>query len=681
MASWPYTSTYVRARFVYNDTSADMTPGAIPSSGTVNSKLPDLTPAKSLLDGCTLSSGFQGTGAKYDLAAFQVFSNQGDLLGRIFENAAASDSGYLHIYASSAATLKGVASCTARSETLNFDATMTAGWNLLQGTVDPTTNAVRIVNAPAGAQASLDFVKYQDHVLIVPVNKTDLRLKRGDSVNVPVRIFQDGGVSGRIRLTSNVYGLDVTPTEIDLPANVGKQSVTAKRLSTQLSGTALQAQRVDTSLTLTASSNGAAFDGDLIIQATKAGMDVGGGKIGRLALAVPQLGLEAPTKVAPQNMSTEWPVYVYTNEYTGDVRVSVSGLPAGLSVAPKTVSVTPNQSVTVKFTIQPTTTVPVGTYTVTVNAEQVSDGNVTSRRGALTIMPTPVRMVEGTSSMTADNAGNIWYTTTKGMVRQRPDGTYDAFTNPGYGCGDLTAGEDGGIWQQSSPQVRFDAVTGSATVKPDPRGFSGCAGSGMHYDPKGRGWVSYFNIQRLDYATNTVSNVPGAQDDQLLDVDGSHVWGYTQSGGTSQLVSIDADTLTRTTLTLPGINAYLPAFARGGKLWLPKSVPYRLTAYDPAAGKVTSYDVVIDGATVKDFEVVGVDATGRHWLKVSHMDGELYLSEWVLYNPLTAQVEKRVPAIFLSGNGKLSSVSADGTLWVITTDAPDYVPYAYAFKP
>ncbi|THF85256.1 hypothetical protein E7T09_17330 [Deinococcus sp. KSM4-11] len=682
LTGWPYTSTFVASRFVYSATYSDMTPALIPGSGTLHSKLPTIPLTRSMLDGCTLSSGFQGGAATYDLAAFQVFSTQGDLLGRIFEDAAPANTGFLHIYATSAGTLKGTASCTARGETLDLDASMQQGWNVLQGTVDAATQTVRIVNVPAGATVTLHFTKNDDHVLVVPVTSTPLTLKRGASVAVPVHIFQDGGISGRIHLSTNAGGLEVTPADIDLPDTVGKQAVTdASRVGAHLSSAALHAQKVDTTLTLTATDTAAAFDGDLNIQATRNGVDVGGGTLGHLVLTIPQLAFDVYTVVAPQTMTTTWPVQLYTQAYRGDVKVSVTDLPANLSVTPQTLSLTPNQSMTVTFSLKPGTTVPVGNYAVTVKGEQLADGYVITKRAVLAIMPPAIRMVEGTGVMAADASGNLWYSVGQGMVRQHPDGTYDAFSRTGFECSGLTAGDDGGIWDESSPQVRFDALTGTATVKTDPRGFSGCRGDDMYFDSKGRGWVWYFNIQRLEYATNTYSNVPGGDNDRLLDVDGTHVWGYTQAGGTTQLVSINADTLARQTLTLPGINTYLPAFGRSGKLWLPKSVPYRLAVYDPATAKVTSYDVVIDGVTVKEFEVVGVDATGRHWLEIAHVDGDLYYKEWVLYNPLTAQVVKRVPAIFLSGSGTLRSVSSDGTLWVRTADQPGYVPYAYVFKP
>ncbi|OLV19630.1 hypothetical protein BOO71_0002146 [Deinococcus marmoris] len=680
---------------LFNPDALGFSPVSVPAGGAVDLKLPEIKAVTSLLDGCALSPGFEGATGRYDVAVFQVYSSQVDYLGQVFENGPGNTS-QIRLYASGAGQLKGRAEC-ADGEVFIFDTPVRAGWNVLSGQFDAAQNTLRLVKSDS--PSTLVFRKGKEEVAIYAVNPEPITLRRGESVKVPVRIFQNGGISGEVTLRT-YNGVTVSPGTVRLPDNVGKLSVgtgisgaaARPRLNAALDaaqGAPLRGQALDTVLTLTAEDYAAGLDGDLVIQVLRAnGVEVGQLVLKNAKVPVPQLSIEADAVVAPRGLKTPWGLTVYPGGYRGKLRVSVEGLPAGLTLPAQTQQASGPAGITVQFPLDVSTGVPVGNWPVTVVAEQVDDGVTVRRRALITVMPAPVKMRTQPYSIATDDAGRLWYRDRQSMVRQAADGSAQAFSIPTSAASDTSVrtGRDGGIWLLSSPQVRFDPATGSAELKNNPTDGLGSS-YGVLFDSQGRGWDRYNLIRRLDYVpgggpdSGTISTVPGSENDFLMDVDGERAWAYTSAGSGMQLVIIDAQTLKRRALSVPGVNSYLRGFARGSKLWLEGSTPGQLAAFDTATDQVSRYDVVVDGQPVRDFKVLGVDRLGRHWLETGQVDGELYLKEWVLYDPLALRVVTRTPAIFTSGSGESAAVSAGGTLWVRTLDASGLVPYAYAFKP
>lgn len=695
LAAWPYTSASLNVGLVFNPDALKFAPLPVPAGGTVDLKLPQIKLVKSLLDGCALSPGFEGAQGRYDVAVFEVVSSQVDYLGQVFENGL-GNTAQLRLYASAAGQLKGRAEC-ADGETFIFDAPVQAGWNVLSGQFDTAQNILRLVKSTS--PSTLVFRKGKEEVAIYPVNPEPITLRRGESVKVPVRIFQNGGISGEVTLRT-YNGVTVSPGTVRLPDNVGKLSVgtgisgaaARPRLNAALDATRsapLRGQALDTVLTLKAEDYAPGLGGDLVIQVLREN----GVQIGQLVLKdarvlVPQISIDAPAVVAPRGVKTPWGLSVYPGGYRGQMRVSVEGLPAGLTLAAQTQQVSGPGGIPFQFPLDVAAGVPVGNWPVTVVAEQVADGITVKRRALITVMPVPVKLRTQPYSIATDDAGRLWYRDGQSMVRQAADGSAQAFSIPTSAASDTSVrtGRDGGIWLLSRPQVRFDPATGSAELRNNPTD-RWSSPTGVLFDSQGRGWDQYNLIRRLDYVpgggpdSGTISPVAGSENDFLMDVGDERVWAYTFGGSGMQLVIIDAQTLKRRALSVPGVNSYLHGFARGGKLWLEGSTPGQLAAFDPATDQVSRYDVVVDGQPVRDFKVLGVDRLGRHWLETGQGDGDLYLKEWVLYDPLTLQVVTRAPAIFLSGTGESAAVAAGGTLWVRTLDASGLVSYAYALKP
>lgn len=404
----------------------------------------------------------------------------------------------------------------------------------------------------------------------------------------------------------------------------------------------------------------------------------------------PNLILLAAATQVEQGTSGAVAVTVFPQSYRGAASVELRGLPAGVQSSAVSLNFTDAQPHTVELPVTVAAGQALGHYPVTVVATEQGTGLTISQRQVVTVMPRRIALPRADSysayfsSITADQTGNLWTLTSgrDGLLRVRPDGTWDTFANPGPNCGDLTLGEDGAVWQTSAPMVRIDAVTGSARVMNEPRGVSGCAGRGMHFDAQSRGWEWYFGIHRVDFARNTYEKVAGSDiGDRLLDVQGHDVWISTTVDGAILLGRIHTDTLTRELISLPGVNRLNTAHAAAGKVWLPDSFPGRLAAFDPATGQVQQFDVRVDGAAVNSFEVLGVDNQGRHWLEIVRRDGELSLREWVLYSPATAEVVGRVPALLGNGGGQMRAIAPDGTLWARIVDPVTEQPYAYVYRP
>lgn len=662
LPGWPYAAAHLVPEFV-NGRNGPLEATAISAAGRVDVTLPEVKLAGGLLDGCTLSSGFVGGQVKTDLMVPYIYAKGADWLGSLAES---NDKGLVARYYSEAATpLKGKATCG--DTALTFDLDLKAGWNLVTLVGQP---GGRMVLTPfsGNATTTLKFTKAAERLIIRPDVQAPLVLRRGQTFELPVQLYQDGGISGTVVFRTNVNGLDF-PESVTLPTRIGMQSA------------GLGAQAVRTTLKLVVRDYVGGYKGPLQITAYRDNQPVGEVVLDNVEVRVPQLATDLSSMVVSQGERTAWTFNLYPQQYQGTVTVAVEGLPAGLSVAQQQVTVKGGEMQRVTLPLELSGNVPVGNWPVTIKLTQDSDGYVVSRPSVLTVMPRAIELTAGVGGMTAAADGALWYASGQGVTRQRPDGGADSFSDPGPRCGDLTLGQDGGIWEQSAPPVRFDPVTGTASLKRDPRGFSGCAGSGMHFDAKGRGWNQYGGIQRLDYEGNKVDTVPGTELAQLLDVEGTTVWAAGNVNGEARLVRIDGDTLTRTTLALPGLNTLMPAYARQGKLWFPKAVPSRLAVYDPATQAIRQFDVVVDGKPVRDFEVLGVDAAGRHWLELMRSEQERVFREWMLYDPTSGSVVKRSPAIFLLGSGQRKAVAPDGTLWVRTTDSQTGKTLAYVIRP
>jgi len=683
LGNWPYTGAYLAPELPVNHLWLNASPLLIPATGRLNLPLPvpSAPLATSFIKDCTLSDGFTGANLSFDLGTLTVYSKDSDFLGEIFESNGTDV--LFRFYASANGPVQGTAKCDA--DLLNFNVNFTAGWNLATIT-QGQDGSFSLRNAASNTVSVPTFKKAQEHLDIQLQDKTPLVVKRGTILEVPVTIYQDGGISGDITLATNINGVDPEPRTITLPGNVGMLSTAARQVKRSafrkaLGASGITALALKTTLKFKVQDYAPSYDAPVLITASKKGLTVGEATLPSLKVLVPQVSADVYPVVAPQQRTTSVAFSVYPQNYRGDVEVSLQGLPANLVAPDQILTFKTGDSQKVMFSLNVSSAVPVGNWPVTLELTQVADDYVTKKPMVLTIMPPSFALVGDVRSMAADANGNLWYINGKGVVRVRQDGTSDAFTDPSYACGKLLLGDDNGIWETSSPLVRFDTQSGSAQLFNDPRGFSGCAGGFAFIDSAGRGWDKYTGVQRLDYANRKVGSVVGSENDQLLDVNGGQVWASTFSDGQRRLVSINADTLERQIIALPGINTVPRAYARLTKVWLPKSVPDRLAVYDMLTGQVSQLDVLIDGQKLTNFDVLGVDGTGRHWLETVRSDGDRVFREWLLYDPSTGTVVKRVPALFPAGSGDFITISPDGILWVRTYNQVTYEYSAYVIRP
>ncbi|UQN06532.1 hypothetical protein [Deinococcus sp. QL22] len=697
LAGWPYAAAQLRVDLLAGEREAPTIPAAIAASGAVNAVLPNPTLQNSLFDGCTFGGGLNPDGVRVDIGALKVFSAQNDLLGAVFERTP-EDQLLMRLYASSAVTLKGSALCD--GDRLNFDLVAAAGWNLIR--VDLTADgALSFSTAPAGVQSRLFFGRADEAVVVVPDSRVPLTIRRGQSVDVPVKLYQVGGASGTVDLVSGRPGLEITPAQVTLPAGAGMQAQALSRPARYTLRSALpaswwvgmpqrgplaqnlRAQALSTTLKVAAQPWGPTDTGPLPILVRRGGQPLGGGSLPSVSVVAPTVIAYGRFSEVTQGEGGTLELNIYPQGYRGAVTVTAQGLPAGVTAAAQTVTITGSEPVTVLLAVTVPAGQAVGHFPVTLVTTEQPSGLDVSSRTLLTVASPRVRLAQGGSNRALDGAGNLWTSGMLGLVRHRADGTHTAFAPTGYNCGAMTLGDDGGIWQMSAPQVRYDAVTGEGRVMNDPRGFSGCAGWGMRFDAQGRGWDTYDGIQRLDYAQNRAEKVPGSSyDHHLLDVEGSSVWASSFMDGGAQLVHIDSNTLARQTFALPGATIVNKGYAAGGKVWLPNNLPGRLVSFDPATGSVASTEVRVNGQLETEFNVLGVDAQGRHWLEFVRVSGEINYRDWVLYDPATASVVRQVPGFYPVGSGEPALVAPDGTLWALNSSqgAQSY-DYAHIYRP
>ncbi|MVN87364.1 hypothetical protein GO986_11350 [Deinococcus sp. HMF7620] len=192
-----------------------------------------------------------------------VYSAQGDRLGQVRE-VDTTNKPVRRLYADAPLRVKGTAPCQSLPEiSFEYDLTLQPGWNLITETQRRVGEnfIIRYQSLPSGARTRLRFVQSGPWVRVgSPEFGSELNLRAGQPLAVPFQLFQDGGVSGPVTVTSSLPGVSVTPDTLNLPA---------------LTGQTLGVQAVTTSLTLTADARLAGFSDPLTLTFFQNGQVVG----------------------------------------------------------------------------------------------------------------------------------------------------------------------------------------------------------------------------------------------------------------------------------------------------------------------------------------------------------------------------------------------------------------------
>ena len=303
---------------------------------------PFLPPAGS---SCTYT-GAPNAGKVFVTDNVRLTGSQGDAIGAVTEQpvGGSSTASVLHAYADIAQNNQGTIACFG-SPPVKVDVRLLPGWNVLIIDKD-AGGTITVVTAPPEARVQLKLDKFPANVSIV-LDAPSLTLKAGESVTVNATIFQRGGLSGKIDLSTDVPGVTVDPASVTLPVlatqSVGGQSLLDSLVFTSygLSPLNVGAQRLNTVLTFKASADAKGFTGTMNLIASQ-----GGKQIGQTGVS---LNLVAPSVTATiqyaQNITVQRgqsvPVTVQTlgrNFYKGDAKLTLEGLPDGVTATTGLVS-------------------------------------------------------------------------------------------------------------------------------------------------------------------------------------------------------------------------------------------------------------------------------------------------------------------------------------------------------
>ncbi|UBV43675.1 hypothetical protein LAJ19_05525 [Deinococcus taeanensis] len=274
-------------------------------------------------------------------ASVEVLSAKNDLLGEVTEQIISggtlTDSSVARIYSDSAATVKGTVQCSfydGSSLKVIMDLTLRAGWNAVEYVASEAGATYKTLSSDA--RSALKGVPYEQQVFVTLDRSVDITSDA--SVTVPAMLYQIGGYSGQVSLSTDVPGLTVEPSSLSL-SPLSAQNVKDQAVSKYLTRLGVNPQRLDTNLTFKYSGQANLSGSFNVLVKDAAGVQVGGGS-GMLNITRPGLSLSA---CYPSDLglypNTTGAITVCANtigSFSGPVTFSATNLPEGVTVTPVT---------------------------------------------------------------------------------------------------------------------------------------------------------------------------------------------------------------------------------------------------------------------------------------------------------------------------------------------------------
>ncbi|MPY65551.1 SMP-30/gluconolactonase/LRE family protein [Deinococcus sp. SDU3-2] len=498
LSGWTLGAGEVAAYFSESDTVLDLTPATVTAAGAVNGALPRPPEVAPLLGECVFTGSRSVADVGVEFPELGVFSRSGDFLGTVSEETT-DGRPVQRIYAAQAATFRGTADCG--SVELDLDLTLRAGWNAIEvKPVGPQQQTLRVRNVAPGARVTLAFNRADERLNIYFDDLSEISLRAGASVTREAVLEQMGGISGTVTLETNVPGVTVTPSTLNL-SPLGAQGTQSRAAVARLA-----AQAVVTRLTFTAAANAPAYSGVFNVVVKQGGREVGGGTLPSLRVIAPSVSVT----VASEHMGG---LYVYPGTtaglkvnlasvegFSGSTTVTVSDLPAGVSAQPVTVQVTPGTTTTVTIPLTVAADAAPATATVRVSSPQ---GGPPQGPNTVQLTVRPARVAVGSASQLVPSGDGVWL-----VSGGRFDSATSAYvtdltryvglqagaraTVP-FGVGSLTALPGGDVLAAGTDErVARITAAGEVTLLPRPTGlFGGVA------DAQGRVWF----VQRVSEPT------------------------------------------------------------------------------------------------------------------------------------------------------------------------------------
>ncbi|THF69670.1 hypothetical protein E7T06_11050 [Deinococcus sp. Arct2-2] len=357
-------------------TTVDGNPADISAGGTLKATLPTPVSLAPFLDRCTLSAGTTGSDFRSEFARPIALNSAGSVLGEITETTSIGIP-VTRVYAQTATTLKGTAFCG--SARIDLDFTVNVGWNALSivRTESGSTTLFTIRNIPSDARIQLGFVAEKPSIFLNPTDYSEIILRAGTSVTRQITLTPRGAVSGIIDLSTSLPGVKVTPATINLG---GTNALSAQ--STEGLGLILQAvrpQALTTTVTFSLTEQATDYSGPLALIASQGGTELGRTQLPAI-IRLPSVNVYVANFMsgvdAYQGGTASISVNVSPQEgFSGNVTLSLTDLPAGVTASPVTVNVSANATTTVAIPMQVAADAPLGTTQVKVTGDKVPVNN------------------------------------------------------------------------------------------------------------------------------------------------------------------------------------------------------------------------------------------------------------------------------------------------------------------
>lgn len=496
LSGWNYGALTPAMVSRLGDDSVPLTGSRIGSDGTVSVTLPAPTSTASLMSDCTFSGARSVPDVQIDLVDVVAATSQGDLLGTVTQTRRSDGEPLTRMYSSADATFRGTLRCRTLSLDLNLD--LRAGWNTII-VKQPSASALQFASVDRTVPTDLKFVAYSPEVVFSFTDDSPLVLRAGQSAKREVRVYQDGGISGDVTLSTDLPGVTVTPGTLSLPTLRAQRAPARPRGLGALGGPRTQA--VTTTLTFAAGSGAATFSGELHLLARQNGRTVGGARL-QADIRVPsaQLWLGGDFLNGYVGESSTLALSLTPQDgLSGPVTVGLVDPPAGVSAAPRQVTLTPGTTTNLDLAVQVAGTATLGDLKLKVGGDSIGVATATLR-----VKParTRIEVQQAPSSLTPAAQG-VWitsaYTYTAGAktlatFQRLVDGkaaTEVKLENVSGGLISIPGGDvyAAGTWNDSGKKFyRFDDA-GKVTAYDVPAAISPQALlSGPVADAQGRVW-------------------------------------------------------------------------------------------------------------------------------------------------------------------------------------------------
>ncbi|MXV18039.1 hypothetical protein [Deinococcus xianganensis] len=301
------------------------------------------------------------------------------------------------MYSDRAATINGTLDCQGSRVYLKF--TLNQGWNALEWL--DSGQSLTLSNLGTGATSTLKTSPFPQGVA-VSTRSAALAFSSNDTASTEARLYQEGGYTGTVSLSTDLPGLTIEPGTVELPAAaLSSASVKQQGLVGALG---LSQQRVDTTLTFRYSGTENYSGPVKILVKDAGGKVVGGGQIG-VTITRPgvSLGSSYSTFEVTSGGTGTLSLYSYSvGGFSGPVTYSLDNLPAGVTATPVTQDMTSGSS-SVTIPVSAASSAQPGTYPVTVRAT-TSVGSSTLKL-ALTVKAPTVTLVDSYGSVTLYQGG------------------------------------------------------------------------------------------------------------------------------------------------------------------------------------------------------------------------------------------------------------------------------------